>query len=125
MKSSYTYYTQNTHGNVVNLTDETGAVTKSYIYDAFGREQNIDDADINAFRYCGAYYDKKTVTIYLRARCYNPYNRRFVSRVSFASSNNDPLSLNLYIYCHNNPVSGTDSTDHLMYAIYLQAIYFL
>ena len=26
MKSSYTYYTQNTHGDVVNLTDETGAV---------------------------------------------------------------------------------------------------
>ena len=52
----------------------------------------------------------------------NPYNRRFVSRDSFASSNNDPLSLNLYIYCHNNPVSGTDCTGHLMYAIYLQAI---
>lgn len=40
MKSSYTYYTQNTHGDVVNLTDETGAVTKSYIYDAFDVEQN-------------------------------------------------------------------------------------
>ena len=36
MKSSYTYYTQNTYGDVVNLTDEIGAVTKSYTYDAFG-----------------------------------------------------------------------------------------
>lgn len=56
MKSSYTYYTQNTYGDVVNLTDEIGAVTKSYIYDAFGMEQNIDDTDTNSFRYCGAYY---------------------------------------------------------------------
>ena len=62
-----------------------------------GVKQNIDDSDANAFRYCGAYYDKETVTIYLRARCYNPYNGRFVSRDSFASSNNDPLSLNLCI----------------------------
>ena len=62
-----------------------------------GVKQNIDDSDANAFRYCGAYYDKETVTIYLRARCYHPYNGRFVSRDSFASSNNDPLSLNLCI----------------------------
>ena len=62
-----------------------------------GVKQNIDDSDANAFRYCGAYYDKETVTIYLRARCYNPNNGRFVSRDSFASSNNDPLSLNLCI----------------------------
>ena len=72
MKSGYTYYTQNAHGDVVNLTDETGAVTKSYTYDAFGVEQNIDDADDNAFRYCGEYYDSESGTIYLRARYYDP-----------------------------------------------------
>ena len=25
-----------------------------------GVKQNIDDSDANAFRYCGAYYDKET-----------------------------------------------------------------
>ena len=40
-KSGYTYYTQNAHGDVVNLTDATGAITKSYTYDAFGVEKNI------------------------------------------------------------------------------------
>ena len=48
-------------GDVVNLTDETGAVAKSYTYDAFGVEKNIDD-DTNAFRYCGEYYDTETAT---------------------------------------------------------------
>ena len=114
VKSDYTYYTQNAHGDVVNLTDNNGAVTKTYQYDAFGVEKNIDDADTNAFRYCGEYYDKETATIYLRARYYNPSNGRFISRDSFAGSNNDPLSLNLYTYCHNNPVSGTDSTGHFL-----------
>ena len=77
-------------------------------------EKNIDDADTNAFRYCGEYYDKETATIYLRARYYSPSTGRFISRDSFAGSNNDPLSLNLYTYCHNNPVSGTDSTGHFL-----------
>ena len=60
-------------------------------------EKNIDDADTNAFRYCGEYYDKETATIYLRARYYSPSTGRFISRDSFAGSNNDPLSLNLCI----------------------------
>ena len=68
VKTDYQYYTQNAHGDVVNLTDSTGTVAKSYKYDAFGVEQNIDDSDSNAFRYCGEYFDAETGTIYLRAR---------------------------------------------------------
>lgn len=33
-KSEYTYYTQNAHGDVVNLTNADGNVTKTYTYDA-------------------------------------------------------------------------------------------
>lgn len=114
IKSEYTYYTQNAHGDVVNLTDAEGAVTKSYTYDAFGVEQDIDDSDTNVFRYCGEYFDAETGTVYLRARYYSPTTGRFISRDSYAGDNNDPLSLNLYTYCHNNPVSGTDSTGHFL-----------
>ena len=49
VKSDYTYYTQNAHGDVVNLTDNNGAVTKTYQYDAFGVEKNIDDTDTMHF----------------------------------------------------------------------------
>ncbi len=111
-KSEYTYYTQNAHGDVVNLTDETGKVTKTYTYDAFGVEKNIDENDINAFRYCGEYYDAETGTIYLRARYYNPSNGRFTQRDSYAGKLNDPLSLNLYTYCQNNPLIFTDPSGH-------------
>ena len=116
-KSEYTYYTQNAHGDVVNLTDETGKVTKTYTYDAFGVEKNIDENDTNAFRYCGEYFDKETGTIYLRARYYNPSNGRFISRDSYAGKLNDPLSLNLYTYCQNNPLIFTDPSGHFTEAI--------
>ena len=111
-KTEYTYYTQNAHGDVVNLTDKTGKVTKTYTYDAFGVEKNIDENDSNAFRYCGEYYDTETATIYLRARYYNPGTGRFISRDSFAGRRSDPLSLNLYTYCRNNPLRYVDPSGH-------------
>ena len=112
VKTDYQYYTQNAHGDVVNLTDAQGAITKSYKYDAFGVEQNIDDSDRNAFRYCGEYYDKETETIYLRARYYNPVTGRFISRDCYTGNTGVPLSLNLYTYCYNNPVIYEDSSGN-------------
>lgn len=111
-KTEYTYYTQNAHGDVVNLTNANGEVTKTYKYDAFGVEKDIVDSDKNAFRYCGEYYDAESGTIYLRARYYDPSIGRFISRDSFAGKNEDPLSLNLYTYCANNPIVNVDPTGH-------------
>ena len=87
-------------------------MTKTYKYDAFGVEKNIDENDANAFRYCGEYYDTETATIYLRARYYNPSTGRFTQRDSFAGKNEEPLSLNLYTYCANNPIKYVDSNGH-------------
>ena len=98
---------------MVNLTDADGEVVKSYTYDAFGVEKNIDDADTNAFRYCGEYYDAETGTIYLRARYYNPSTGRFISRDSYAGHTGEPLSLNLYTYCQNNPTIYCDPSGNI------------
>ena len=69
--------------------------------------------DANAFRYCGEYFDSESGTIYLRARYYDPTIGRFISRDSFAGKLDDPLSLNLYTYCANNPVYYSDPTGHI------------
>lgn len=111
-KGDNRFYIQNAHGDVVNLTNADGEVTKKYTYDAFGVEKDIDDSDTNAFRYCGEYYDKETATVYLRARYYNPSTGRFISRDSVTGDINDPLSLNLYTYCHNNPLLNFDPSGH-------------
>ncbi len=71
ISASRRYFLYNGHGDVVQLTDQSGDVVKSYDYDAFGNEKNIDDSDNNPFRYCGEYFDKETGTYYLRARYYN------------------------------------------------------
>ena len=66
------------------------------------------------FRYCGEYFDSETGTIYLRARYYNPTTDRFISRDSYAGRRSDPLSLNLYTYCQNNPVRYIDPSGHII-----------
>lgn len=112
---------QNAHGDVVNLTDKDGKVTKTYTYDAFGVEKNIDENDTNVFRYCGEYYDTETGTIYLRARYYNPSTGRFISRDSYAGKNEEPLSLNKYTYCQNNPLIFVDPSGK--YSVVIWANY--
>ncbi len=116
-KSDYVYYIQNAHGDVVDLTNSDGDVVKSYTYDAFGVEKNINDSDANPFRYCGEYFDAETGTIYLRARYYDPSIGRFISRDSIAGDIDDPLSLNLYTYCANNPLIYVDPSGNFAEAI--------
>ncbi|MDR2648506.1 MAG: NPCBM/NEW2 domain-containing protein, partial [Clostridiales bacterium] len=47
----------NAHGDAVQLTDNSGAVTKGYYYDSFGVEKNQDPNDTNPWRYAGEHYD--------------------------------------------------------------------
>ncbi|HEY9060820.1 MAG TPA: RHS repeat-associated core domain-containing protein [Pseudobacteroides sp.] len=115
-KNGYTQnYIFNGHSDVVQLTNKNAAnnnVIRSYSYDAFGNEKNPDPTDTNVFRYCGEYFDKENGTIYLRARSYDPRIGRFVSEDSYAGEIDDPLSLNLYTYCQNNPVNYFDPSGH-------------
>ena len=127
-------YTYNAHGDVVQRTDSTGAVTKTYTYDAFGVEQAPDSTDPNPFRYCGEYFDKETGAYYLRARYYspetgrftqedthwNPANRLYGDEPQKINERTDELGLktyvyapditavmqsgNLYAYCGGNPI---------------------
>jgi RHS repeat-associated protein len=110
------YYSYNAHGDVVQLTDNAGAVTKGYGYDAFGVEEAPDEGDSNPFRYCGEYWDSETGTYYLRARYYAPGIGRFWSEDTHWGPGNmvygdnpakwnerqagsdDPMGLNAYTY---------------------------
>ncbi len=106
------YYVTDSHGNVVQLTDEKGNVIKTYEYDSFGNEVKPDGKDDNPFRYCGEYYDKETEEIYLRARYYQPEMGRFLTRDTYTGEEDEPLSLQLYTYCENDGVNMVDPSGH-------------
>ena len=116
------YYLYNAHGDVVNLTNTSGAATKSYEYDAFGNEVNPAANDTNPFRYCGEYFDAETGRIYLRARYYDPVIGRMLAEDPYGCNiflaDNDELSspsniiqyADLYIYAAQNPIMFADYT---------------
>ncbi len=106
------YYVTDPHGNVVQLTDESGKVTKTYEYDSFGNEVKPEGKDDNPFRYCGEYYDKETGEVYLRARYYQPAAGRFLTRDIYTGEEDEPLSLHLYTYCGNDGVNSVDPSGH-------------
>jgi RHS repeat-associated protein len=58
----------------------------------------------NPYRYGGYRYDEETRLYYLTSRYYDPRLARFISEDSYRGNISDPLSLNLYVYCDNNPL---------------------
>ncbi len=141
---STNYFLYNAHGDVIQLANENGVVTKSYAYDAFGNEKNPVSTDVNPFRYCGEYWDGETKTYYLRARYYDPAIGRFtqmdthwnVSNMIYGDNpqkineRQDALGLktytyvpqitailqagNLYVYGVNNPIKYVDANGNLV-----------
>lgn len=107
------YYMHNAHGDVTGLTDAQCNVTKTYTYDAFGVEQNIDANDTNPFRYCGEHYDELTKNTYLRARYYRPSAGRFLQE--------DPAKDggNWYAYCYSDPVNFVDPSGKIREGQYI------
>jgi len=109
------FYLFNARGDVVHLTDASGAVIRTYRYDAFGNELNQNPNDTNPFRYAGEYWDFETNTIYLRARNFSPRLGRFTSPDSHwgihnmqSSTNAIMQSANLYVFVMNNPIFWID-----------------
>ena len=117
------YYLYNGRGDVTSLIDTTGTVEGTYYYDSFGnileRTGNVD----NSITYAGYQYDKETEIVengevvqtglyYLNARMYDPNIARFLQEDTYRGDILDPLSLNLYAYCHNEPIMYSDPLGH-------------
>jgi len=113
--TEFSYYLYNGHGDVVQTVSASGEILNHYDYDIFGNPVlTIETAACN-IRYAGEYLDKETGLYYLRARYYNPYIGRFISEDSYWGEDDNPLSLNLYTYCFNDPIRFIDPTGHSAY----------
>ncbi|WP_238654562.1 RHS repeat domain-containing protein [Paenibacillus piscarius] len=106
------YYLYNGHGDVIQIVDTSGTIVNSYSYDEWGNISNQIERISNPFKYTGEVYDEETGYYYLRARYYDPSVGRFLNEDTHEGQIDNPLSLNLYTYVHNNPLFYTDPTGH-------------
>ncbi|MBZ0304803.1 MAG: RHS repeat-associated core domain-containing protein [Anaerolineae bacterium] len=102
------FYLQDGQMSVRMLADETGTVTDTYDYDAFGEIDAQTGSTPNAYLYTGQQYDAETGLYSLRARYYNPSDGRFLSRDSYAYNHQNPFELNRYSYAANSPITNYD-----------------
>jgi len=109
------YYMYNGHGDVTALLNTAGDTVATYYYDIWGNIlEKMESASVsNPFRYAGYQYDEETDLYYLNARYYDAKIARFLTEDTYTGRQNDPLSLNLYTYCMNNPIIYVDPTGNV------------
>jgi RHS repeat-associated protein len=126
----FSYLIYDGHGSVRALADESGIITDSYTYDAFGIQlsqqvYNPDSGNLepiapnnahlitdNSYLYAGEYFDTDLGLYYLRARHMNPETGRFHTLDEYEGRLGEPLSLHKYMYAHANPVMGIDPSGY-------------
>jgi RHS repeat-associated protein len=98
-------------GSTRALTDDLGAITSNYDYDAFGNLQGTPTLETN-YLYTGQQYDAISELYSLRARYYDPEYGRFLTRDIWAYDYGNPVELNRYVYAANNPATWSDPSGH-------------
>lgn len=104
---TYYHYACDEMGSITHVTDDAGSVLNRYEYDAFGDCTYRAETVANRFGFAGEQYDPVAGMYYLRARFYNPVIGRFIQEDTYYGD-----GLNLYAYCHNNPVGYVDPSGH-------------
>ncbi|WP_379138279.1 RHS repeat-associated core domain-containing protein [Paenibacillus sp. sgz500958] len=106
------YYLYNGHGDVIQIVDKSGAIVNFYAYDEWGNITSQVEGTQNSFKYAGEIYDEETGLYYLRARYYDPSVGRFLNEDTYEGQIDNPLTLNLYTYAHNNPLMFIDPSGN-------------
>lgn len=95
-------------GSVLRLLNQEGAVEESYGYDEFGLDLYGNTGKLQPFGYTGYETDIVSGTSFAQAREYQPLIGRFVSEDPIKGFAAQPITLNHYAYCFNNPLILVD-----------------
>jgi RHS repeat-associated protein len=102
--NTISYYEQDDLGSVTSLSNSTGAIANTYVYDTFGNAIVSNGSLVNSMEYTGREYDSETGLHYHRNRYYDSSTGRFLSE--------DPIAwfggFNFYRYVLNSPTKFID-----------------
>ena len=104
-----TYHFDN-RGSTVAITNFDGGITDTFTYDTYGKCINRTGTSSVIFGYNGrdGVVTDSNGLIYMRARYYAPYMKRFVNADIIAGDISNAVTLNRFAYANGNPVSFID-----------------
>ncbi len=109
------YYLYDGLGSVRNLTDASGNTIDSDSYDAFGNLlTGSNTTGLSSFLYDGQQMDP-TGLYYLRARYMDPTRGEFESQDPFGGIDEEPMSLQRYLYASDDGINRIDPGGMLNY----------
>ena len=100
------FFSYDSNGNVILLTDAQSATAAKYRYDAFGQTiaATGPDANLNRYRFSTKPVEPASGLAFFGHRYYDPKTGRWPSR--------DPIAelggVNIYVMVSNNPMTGQD-----------------
>jgi RHS repeat-associated protein len=107
------YLLSDGHGSTRQLAGETGTVTETYAYDAFGNGLTSNPASpATTLLYSGEQWDAGLGMQYLRARYYDATIGRFSTFDSYLGQPQDPATLHKYLYCGGSPINRIDPSGY-------------
>lgn len=118
------YYMKDVTGQIDAVVDvETNTLVYSCTYDAWGYilDEYCTNALVaygNPLRYKDYNYDIESNLYYLQSRYYDVSMCRFINAddpLLTDTALGDTLSINMYTYCANNPISNADPTGYINY----------
>ncbi len=92
-------------GSVTELSDSTGAVARTIVYDSYGQIAQDTGGIEQPFTYTGRELDAESGLYFYRARYYDPAAGRFLSQDPIGIRGGD---VNAYRYALGNPVNFRD-----------------
>lgn len=118
------YFLRDASDSVRGLINSDGELITYMSYDAFGNLTmdinggslgdvlaNALSAVYNPCTYKGYLYDYELGMYFIQNKCYSPKYGRFLSESSLETLTEpkaEPLDINLYLFCNNNPVNNFD-----------------
>ncbi|MGF1580034.1 MAG: RHS repeat-associated core domain-containing protein [Gemmataceae bacterium] len=104
------WYLTDQQRSVRHVTDNSGVVQNTIVYDAFGNITSESNASFgDRYKWTGREYDTETGLQYNRARYYDPAIGRWIHRDPIGFDAGDS---NLYRYVNNAPVMNTDPSGN-------------
>jgi RHS repeat-associated protein len=101
------YFLADALGNVRQLVNANGTVNLVREYEPYGKVLSEAGESSTSYGFTGEWTDN-TGFVYLRARFYDPYTGRFISRDTWGGDANQPMSYNPWLYVYANPENNFD-----------------
>jgi RHS repeat-associated protein len=108
------YFLDDAFGSVRQLANGSGVITLARSYQPYGSVLSSVGAGTTSYGFTGEWTDNPTGLVDLRSRWYVPGQGRFLTKDTWANSQN-PQSLNAWAYTNGNPTNYTDPSGQRPY----------